>query len=71
MGHRDGRRDELYRAAEVRDQRPWDGFRARLRALDASGGVRRDARADEPRELRQKPDADAEKLAGRELGGRV
>ena len=70
MGHRDGRRDELYRAGEVRGQRPWDACLAHLRGSDAWDGVRRDATADGRRAFRQKPDAGAEKSAGRVLGGR-
>jgi hypothetical protein len=71
MGRRAGRRDELFRAAEVRGQRPWDALRARLRGSDALDAVRRDAMADARQGLRQKPDAGAGKWAGREPGGRV
>lgn len=70
MGRQDVLRDELCRAAEVRGQHPWDVRRARLRESDALDGVRRDAMADARRELQQKPDADAEKSAGRAQGGR-
>jgi hypothetical protein len=71
MGHRDARRDALYRAAEVRDQRPWDARQARQRVSDAWGGVRRDVKADARRGLQQKPGAGAGKSAVREQDGRA
>ncbi len=70
MVHRDVLRDELYRAAEVRGQHPWDVRRARLRESDAWAGVRRDATAGGRRALRQKLDEGAGKLAGQELDDR-
>jgi hypothetical protein len=56
----------LIREAEARDLRQWDEFHWEQNAWDASGDARRGATAYGLRPLRAKPDADAEKLAGRE-----
>jgi hypothetical protein len=66
MGHRDGFRDALARAAAILDRRQSVAVRLNRFAWDAWAGVRRDAMADAIREVRQHRDADAERLAGRE-----
>ena len=71
MGHRGGCRDALFRAAEVRGQRPLDARQARLSGLDAWDGVRRGAMADARRGLPQKRDVGAGKWADRAPGGRA
>ena len=71
MGRRDVRRGELFQAAAVRGQRPWDARRVRPPESDAWDGARRDATVDARRAVRQKPDADAGKSAGRVRGGRA
>jgi len=69
--HRAGCRDELFRAAEVRGQLPWDERRELLAGSGAWDGVRQDATAAVFPEVPKKPDAGAEILAGPEPDGRA
>jgi hypothetical protein len=66
MGHRDGFRDALVRAAAILGRRQSAAVRLNRYALGAWDGVPRDAMADAIPEVHQRRGADAEKLAARE-----